>query len=537
MHSPIANRQSPIRWAFALAVPLLFALFVRTAPLIEGGDRLRHQCITEDGYLMLTIARNIALGHGFSIANGEIATNGTQPLTTLLFAGCIWLAGGDRILGLYPVVAAQILWSIAGAIALYFCTRSLLYRGPHAKLVALLAAALWFFSPTSLYHMQNGLETGLYSLLILLSIAAYDLLRPKLMGAASWGACLALGVLLGLTFLARNDACFLIAVMLVVHLIVMYRRGTGSRGFLQCFAIGLSSIAIASPWLWFNVSRFGHVVPVSGRAEAHNVVFAHNLRYAFIALLENLTLLLRIPGSLERSMTTTMASALLLFVGGLYAWRKRNWFTANFSPGTGILAAFVAVLFVYYALFFGMPGFLGRYLFPVTILSAIVLASLAISISISNLQSPISNSRAVRGVSWIIMAFALLLTIAFNLRIYRNGRNHLHSQVVAWVDENVPEDVYVGATQTGTLGYYHDRTINLDGKVNPIAFEYRKQQRIAEYARTANVQYIVDWVGHAAWAKLPEFAPYYELIVEDRDKNLAVLQLKQPEGSAIADQR
>lgn len=515
-----------MRWAFILSMPLLVALFVRTAPLLEGGDRLRHQCITEDGYLMLTIARNVALGNGFSIAGGEIATNGTQPLTTLLFAGCIKLAGGDRITGLYPVVAAQILWSVAGAIALYFCTRRLLYRGPHANIVALIAAMLWFISPTSLQHMQNGLETGFYALLILLSVAAYDLFRPKFPAAAAWGPCLALGIVLGLTFLARNDACFLIAVMLLVHLASMYRSGQLQRGLTQCITIGLISIVVASPWLWFNVTHFGHIVPVSGRAEAHNVVFAHNLRYAFIALLENLTLLLRIPGSLEASMTMAYASAVILLGIALIAARQRHWLAANFSAGTGILAAFVAALFVYYALFFGMPGFLGRYFFPITILSAMILASITVASSISSRESPLVSPSPIRGTFAIVIVLGLLLTIALNVRIYRNGLLHHHAQVVAWVDANVPESVYVGATQTGTLGYYHDRTINLDGKVNPIAFEYRKQHRIAEYARTANVQYIVDWVGHAAWANLPEFSPYYELIVEDHEKNLAVLRLR-----------
>ena len=418
-------------------------------------------------------------------------------------------------------------WSIAGAIAIYSCTRKVLYRGPHAKTVALLAAPLWLISPTSLQHTQNGLETGLYALLILLSVAAYDLFRPKLLHADSWGPCLALGLSLGLTFLARNDACFLIAVVLLIHLAVMVRRGATSRGLLQCLTIGLTSIAVAAPWLWYNVAHFGHIVPVSGRAEAHNIVFAHNLRYAFTALLENLTLMLRVPGSLERSMVMTIASGLILAGILISAWRQRDWFQANFSPGLGILAAFVATLFIYYALFFGMPGFLGRYFFPVTIISAIIMSSIAVhAIAVPRL----------RPAALAAVMLALLLSGAFNARIYLNGKNHLHAQVVAWVDANVADDVWVGATQTGTLGYYHDRTINLDGKVNPIAFEFRKQHRIAEYARQADVQYIVDWVGHAAWAKLPEFAPYYELIVEDHHKNLAVLRMKQPAGSAVAHQ-
>ena len=81
----------------AIAVVVVaVTLLVRVAPLVEGGERLRWQCVSEDGYLMLTVARNLALGNGLSISDGTIPSNGVQPLATLLFAGCIWLAGGDR---------------------------------------------------------------------------------------------------------------------------------------------------------------------------------------------------------------------------------------------------------------------------------------------------------------------------------------------------------------------------------------------------------------------------------------------------------
>ena len=42
--------------------------------------------ITEDGYLMLTVARNMALGEGMSVSNGTIPTNGIQPMIGVFFA-------------------------------------------------------------------------------------------------------------------------------------------------------------------------------------------------------------------------------------------------------------------------------------------------------------------------------------------------------------------------------------------------------------------------------------------------------------------
>ena len=61
------------------------ALCVRVAPIVEGGDRLQRQCVSEDGYLMVTIARNLELGVGFSVSNGTIETNGVQPVVARVY--------------------------------------------------------------------------------------------------------------------------------------------------------------------------------------------------------------------------------------------------------------------------------------------------------------------------------------------------------------------------------------------------------------------------------------------------------------------
>ena len=76
----------------------------RLAPLTDPHRRLLQQFITEGGYLMQTIARNLALGHGLSVSDGTIQTNGTQPLATFLFAFFYYLARGDKIGGIAGVM-------------------------------------------------------------------------------------------------------------------------------------------------------------------------------------------------------------------------------------------------------------------------------------------------------------------------------------------------------------------------------------------------------------------------------------------------
>src|SRR5687767_55155 len=91
----------------AMVVVLFVIGFIaRVLPLLNLEGRLLQMYPTEDGYLMLTIARNLAVGKGFSVADGTIPTNGTQPLTTLLWAACFFLSSGHKTAG---VLLAQIL--------------------------------------------------------------------------------------------------------------------------------------------------------------------------------------------------------------------------------------------------------------------------------------------------------------------------------------------------------------------------------------------------------------------------------------------
>lgn len=512
--------RQPGVWKAIAGLVVLVALAVRVAPLIAGGDRLERS-ISEDGYLMLTIARNLAIGKGFAVSDGLVATNGTQPLSTFLFAGLFWLVGGEKQAGLYLVVGFQVLVAAIGGWLVYRFVRRRFYRGPEAPIAAVLAGVLWFSSPTGIMHSQNGLETGLYAVLILLVAGCYDRYMPRVQAGWAWGHCVLLGVLCGLTFLARNDACFLIAALIVVHVWMGFREGRLIRAFGQAFMIGAISVVIASPWLYYNVTRFGHLVPVSGRAVSAHVPFGHNLSASVVALVENVSVVLRIPRSVQDEIWVKAASGvvLLALVGALVVrWR---WVASRFSAGVAMMGLACVLLFAYYAQFFGAPHFLARYFFPAFTLAAVMGAGVIAPAAV----------RAVRsGKHAPVVALAgavVFLCIGLDARYYLKGREHLHFQVVDWVRENVPTDQWVAAVQTGTLGYYKDRTINLDGKVDPSAYAAMREDRISEYVLEREVGYIVDWVGISVWVEQREdFARDWKVLIKDQAANLCVLARK-----------
>ncbi|HUW84356.1 MAG TPA: hypothetical protein VMZ31_16335 [Phycisphaerae bacterium] len=511
-------RSSIVGAVAASAAVLAVAAFVRVAPLAVGGDRLQRQCVTEDGYLMLTVARNLAMGKGLSVADGHTPTNGVQPLATWIFAAFYWITHGHKLDTLYIVVGFQFLIATATAVLLLSTVRTQLYRGPAPWAVACLAALLWYVSPTSIQHSQNSLETALYVLLILASAVLYDRFTPRLAATLAPTRCAALGALLGLTFLARNDAVFLIAAMLAVHLATGLRQRAFPRRLAQGLIVGSVSVLTALPWLMFNYSRFGSVMPVSGQAESIRAGLGANLPEAMTVQLETMLVIARVPATLQMNpIFQIICAGSVLALTLLAAWHRR-WLAENLSVGLLSVGLYAVALLAFYGLWFGAPHFLGRYLFPPLIVFAVVLAALIVRLW----------QRPPRALPWsarmAIGLLAALWLIAVDMRLYLHGTSHEHFQVVDWVEHNVPDNTWVAAVQTGTLGYYHDRTINLDGKVNPQALAARRANTVPQYVADGPARYIVDWAGLIRWRDIPTIDAHFELIEHDASRNLAVFR-------------
>jgi hypothetical protein len=93
----------------------------------------------------------------------------------------------------------------------------------------------------------------------------------------------------------------------------------------------------------------------------------------------------------------------------------------------------------------------------------------------------------------------------------------------------------VGAIQTGTLGYFHDRTINLDGKVNIHAYNALIGSRIADYVvDETQIKYLADWIGMLDWRTMPRIDESFEVVVADYERNLGVLARKGTATSSTA---
>jgi hypothetical protein len=496
---------------------LIIGTIARAVPLFDLHGRALTQFPSEDGYLMLTIARNLALGKGLSIEDGTTLTNGTQPFMTGLYGALFWLVDGDKTLGVVLVQLAGLAIAMLGALLVYRVASILFEKHPHGSALAAVASGAWYVSALSARFTQNCLETGAAALLPM--IVGLYLLRNRLSFDEPWPIrrCLTLGGLLGLAFWVRNDAVLLsvaVCSMLVATALIPSPGALPTRLF-EASIIGTTALIIVSPWLIYNYELFGSIVPVSGISQRADAI-AENLARVPAVLTEQIAIVGLIPGHWERKPFVYVLCAAIVIVWSTLVYRETRTLGRPQRHLMAVLAAWAALLVAFYGLVYGAGHFMARYLFPLSPWVAILSVWVAYGIWV-RAGSPMR--RVAQGVA---LSGLLLLGIGLDVRLYRNGTNNGHFQVIQWVERHVPDETWVAAIQTGTLGFFHDRTYNLDGKVSPPALAARLEGRTFEYVLARPIQYLVDWVGIATWLDDPRLSRSFELVLVDESKNLAV---------------
>ncbi len=506
-----------------LGVAVVAGVLIRLVSFLSV-ERLFQQYPTEDGYLMLTISRNLGTGLGFSIAQGEIPTNGTQPLLTLIYALGFSVFGGDRAWGVGFALALQIVMGAATAWMIYRLGLRVMARFEWSKTIAAVAAVVWFSSAVTVHHTMNCLETGAYAMVV--AAVALVFLEPEAHPPWSWPKTLGVGILLGLAFWIRNDACFLILAACLVHLYGARENPVLLRArFARTLVFGSTSVLVAIPWLAYNYSNFGHLVPVSGRAEGRGGTPGGNIPELVVVVTEYASGVLALPHTFEvQPLAIALCTAVVVAGAGLVVWMFR--FADEVQRQALLMGGiFIGCLALFYGGFFGAGWFMGRYILPTTPF-IYLLFSFCLVGAIVWAQAIVP----LRAAATVVVVLLAGVTLYLHGRIYARGTDHQHFQVVEWVQENVGEEVWVGAVQTGTLGFFHERTINLDGKVNPIAYERILEQRIPQYVvEETPIEYLADWYGIAEWANsFPVISQNFRVVVADEEGDLGVLERVTP---------
>ena len=459
-----AWRDSPLslRMAMVVSVIATFSITLRPHALI-----LKYPFI-EDAYYAFSVSRNLAGGNGLTI-DGDTWTNGFQPLTTILNS-LVFLLPLDDSTSLRAILLVQWIILVATAALIGLIVRTYLASAPGVRF----AFGAGFLSYLGSFYVintsLNGLETGA----VLFGYAAlWRFIQVK--GVTSIRNAAWCGLIAGLLGLVRIDSLLVIAVMLVGILL--------TAGILRAMTTAVVAGGVVLPWLVYGFVLTGNWVPTSGRAQTAVEFSSFRLERLLEALSATgfpwLPLSTIVPGA---SILIRLALAALLL--GCFLWLRHRVPSSDLTRRTELFAVLlglgVLILATYYSITSFAFWFYGRYAAPLALLTAFLLAVVTV----------IAGKSVIAAASVGLTIVAVAASAAHWLPgLYQE--NSMYTEQVALVHETVPADELVSATQTGTLGFFRPRTVNLDGKVNAEVLDF--QSDIDAYLEQNRIRWFCDW--------------------------------------------
>lgn len=432
--------------------------------------------LTEDGYYSLAIARNIALGRGITI-DGTTWTNGFQPLFTFAIVPFYALTNGDRYETLRYVIALHWIINVMTALLLGVIVETFLTsqgRQNRGGLAYWFTAILWIGSRYVMLNSYNGLETGCTLLFYTIAWRMYQQGWTK-----GWRFDV-LGIVLGFLVLSRIDAVLFVALFATRELL---RKEHSIKSRCTRF-IRISAIPfiVSLPWWIYNVTIFGSFLPSSATAQAGP--FTTSRLYP---MFENILqvgapyLQIRwIQGYIQTSLQLIVVIVLVVVFYRLFVRQGRDDDSLYFAYTLFFSSMLLGGYYLFYS---GAVHFYGRYLSPIMLLS---IPMTAICLTLVRRYANMAYIASI--VPLFGIAIASIIGWQAQVGVSRSPFYTNQLQLIAYY---VPTDELVGAGQSGTIGYFRDKVINLDGKVNASALLYKTN--MWKYLEQQNIVWYCDW--------------------------------------------
>ncbi len=467
-------------------IVLIFILATITLSIIFRDDFLiTGRPLTEDGYYSFTVARNIALGNGFTVGQG-IRTNGFQPLFTIILSIPYLLTSGDKIVTLRIILFIEWIIYVLTAIVIGKIGKNFIKR---VKIneefnynISLLISYI-YLSCVSIFLLHfNGLETGLLLLFYSLLWYLYQNNFTK-----DYKNLFFYSILLGILVLIRIDTVFFVILFSLSQIII--NSYLFKERIVRFFIVSITSFIVTLPWWLYNYIYFGSFIPTSGVAQQSWSFDLLRVREALIALSQNLMPLVYLGTATLEGWVSNVVRIFLIILFGLLTikiWNKTKkqiikdeCCKRNIIFGSIIILSMLILIF-YYTFSFYATWFYFRYFAPIILLS-ILLIGIVISYLISKIPK--------LNILMVLLILPLTVSVYLIWKGYYPNEYYIHQ--LALVKDFVQNNEYVGAFQSGTLGYFYDNTINLDGKTNIEAIKHRNN--LLEYLENKNIGWLCDW--------------------------------------------
>ena len=211
--------------------------------------------VVDDGYFYPEIARYIVHGQG-STFNGMMPTNGYHPLWMMVCVAAAYLTSASS-----PLL--QLLAYIQDALILFSLAALTLIAHEARKYGAFLGSvSLLFF--TMVLGIWRLLEANLALALQVGSLLLAIPVLPEVHRRLGKARVPVLGVLLGLTVLARLDLVFFAATLFIYQVFQQEAGLTLASRFGKVVIEVAIAAALIAPYLAWNYHLFHHLLPISG---------------------------------------------------------------------------------------------------------------------------------------------------------------------------------------------------------------------------------------------------------------------------------
>ncbi len=500
-----ANR---VIWILAGGIALI-GLALRLIIAWQDTETLALKTIADDGFYYLQTADRIASGQNLTF-DGLTLSNGYHPLW-LFFLVPLYLLPG-RGLPLHFALTASAVFDVTAGGLVGLAVGKLTGN----RVAALFALTLYLFIPQNVLASVNGVESALTGMLLgALLLTLVSVWRQKQDNWIRWSVVT--GILGGLMVLARLESALVLAAVLA--LIALFQSGT--TRWRAPLAAGVIAGIVVAPWFLWSFIALGTVMPVS--AESTTWILrtfysadhpgadlldrvGHGLSYTKSQLLTRLPdlyfpakpfaallltgmglagahYLLLSRGAVRRRTTGQIvtvalpfgAFAVMFFFNSAYRWLVREWY---FAWGAPLVALLAGVVFAYGSEVIGQ----------------------------SRLFSSGRPGSLDRGTARLLLYCGLVVLLAFAYSndardtwqrgLFTSAQIQERLEAAAYLRSNTDPADRVAAFNAGVIGYFSERVvINLDGVVNPDAFQALREHRLLDYLRAMDVTYAADRVG------------------------------------------
>jgi len=424
---------------------VLFIVIASAVLALQPLSSLITGVVIDDALYYPKIAMSVVDGSGFSY-DGQTETNGVHPLWQILWLPLASIADGDSsVLLRLGFLTSAVLMS-AG----FFVMFRVMKRIHVGSIVSAFILVALFFARADLFMslMESSLTFLMIGLALLVSLRtpgpSTGLRRQRIL----------LGITLGVMFLSRLDTVFIVAGL---SLGTAYAWGAKSRREWLSHQItaGIAYSVVVTPYLLWNLIKFGNLVPVSGFKKmqtSHSSLDSVFGRDALLALPD--ATLGKLPGP-DTGWWILVAVAITLICIALFRTRRQWKDSARHpSPSAAVIVGFtVAVLARYLYMGITLPG----EVVPWYLVPDYVMGSLLVAIGLTLMTRAIRIN--VPAHNYVLSVVLSLLLVVGSLNLVRDARLTRNDNMILynagqWAKDHLPPDATAAMYDSGYFSYF-----------------------------------------------------------------------------------